>query len=125
LLPYSRPVKDETAESHKVDLDKIIDDKGYIKIDSEVVGEVICLAKDQRTLKMLEQRMKTERWPETYVIYTLQEVGELIKDHKISPEGLNRIHAAKKVFGSSGSKIIDTKNYYLKRGERLGTTNTH
>lgn len=87
-------------------LENLMQEKGYAKLYSTVLEKEIYLTKDDLEAKKLEKRLRSKNKPDFTVIYTMQEVGELIEEIKVSREGLKQIHEAKEVFGSSINKLF-------------------
>jgi len=78
-------------------VDDLLAKKGYVRIYSNVLGEVVLwVANDQIAKQMNDNN--------NLVIYTLEELNILTGDKTLTVEGLKRIHEAKKMFGG---KIVD------------------
>jgi len=69
-------------------IEKLLEEKGFAKINSATLGEVVIFARDDKA---------AQKAPTGYVVYTMPEIRHLI-ELKTDPEGLRRIHEAKKVF---------------------------
>lgn len=90
-------------------LENLLQEKGYAKMFSKILEQEIYIAKNELEAKKLENRLRSKSNPDLAVIYTMQEVGELIKERKVSVEGLKLIHEAKEVFGSSSNTLFHGK----------------
>ncbi len=69
---------------------------GEVRIYSKMLNEVVYWAVDDQIAKKLKEKT-------SIVVYTLAEIDELLTAPRITPDGLRRIHAAKK---NMGGKII-------------------